>query len=101
MILRLEEQHKSELDIYLGELAKWQSEADVLRKQLSENRMMVTKGNITLLKEMQEKDDKIHQLSYACQELQVSLKYSETYAWVLNMCLLNINTYFFLFSNEE
>lgn len=70
--VRLEEQHKSELDIYLGELAKWQSEADMLRKQLSENRMMVTKGNITLLKEMQEKDDKIHQLSYACQELQVS-----------------------------
>lgn len=93
--IRLEEQHKSELDIYLGELAKWQSEADMLRKQLSENRMMVTKGNITLLKEMQEKDDKIHQLSYACQELQVSLKYLEIYQ-ILNMYLLsNIYIYFF------
>lgn len=75
---RLEEQHKSELDIYLGELAKWQSEADMLRKQLSENRMMVTKGNITLLKEMQEKDDKIHQLSYACQELQNEVQLMES-----------------------
>lgn len=71
LFARLEEQHKSELESYRGELMKWQSEADTLRKQLSENRVLITKGNISLMKELQEKDDKIHELSLACQQLQV------------------------------
>lgn len=70
-LVRLEEQHKSELESYRGELVKWQTEADMLRKQLAENRMLLTKGNISLMKELQERDDKIHQLSLACQQLQV------------------------------
>jgi len=68
---RLEQQHKNELESYRGELNKWQSEADVLRQQLSENRMLLTKGNISLMKELQDKDDKIHELTLACQQLQV------------------------------
>ncbi|KAK1134940.1 hypothetical protein K0M31_007706 [Melipona bicolor] len=72
LLVRLEEQHKSELESYLGELTKWQSEADTLRKQLCENRMMVTKENMSLMKEMLEKDDKINQISFAYQKLQVS-----------------------------
>ncbi|XP_018356859.1 PREDICTED: centrosomal protein of 290 kDa-like [Trachymyrmex septentrionalis] len=64
---RLEQQHKNELESYRGELNKWQSEADVLRQQLSENRMLLTKGNISLMKELQDKDDKIHELTLACQ----------------------------------
>ncbi|CAD1480387.1 unnamed protein product, partial [Heterotrigona itama] len=75
---RLEEQHKSELESYLGELTKWQSEADTLRKQLCENRMMVTKGNMSLMKEMQEKDDKINQLNFAYQELQNEVELMES-----------------------
>ncbi|XP_017893114.1 centrosomal protein of 290 kDa [Ceratina calcarata] len=67
---RLEEQHKSELESYRGECAKWQTEAEMLRTQLSENRMLVTKGNMSLMKELQEKDDKIHQLTLAYQQLQ-------------------------------
>lgn len=68
---RLEQQHKNELESYRGELNKWQSEADVLRQQLSENRMLLTKGNISLMKELQDKDDKIHELTLTCQQLQV------------------------------
>ncbi|XP_076656438.1 centrosomal protein 290kDa [Halictus rubicundus] len=75
---RLEEQHKSELESYRGELKKWQSEADMLRKQLSENRMLVTKGNISLMKELQEKDDKINELGLTCQQLQNELELMET-----------------------
>ncbi|XP_054003238.1 centrosomal protein of 290 kDa isoform X1 [Hylaeus anthracinus] len=67
---RLEEQHKSELESYRGELKKWQSEADMLRKELAENRILLTKGNISLMKELQERDDKIHELSLTCQQLQ-------------------------------
>lgn len=73
MFCRLEEQHKQELGSYRDELSKWQSEADTLRQQLSENRLLLTKGNISLMKELQEKDDKIHELSFTCQQLQVSL----------------------------
>lgn len=73
LFARLEEQHKSEIEIYRGEMTKWQSEADELRKQLSENRMLITKENISLMKDMQEKDERIQQLSFAYQELQVSL----------------------------
>lgn len=43
----------------------------MLRQQLSENRMLLTKGNMSLIKELQEKDDKIRELSFACQQLQV------------------------------
>ncbi|OAD55251.1 hypothetical protein WN48_05217 [Eufriesea mexicana] len=75
---RLEEQHKSEIEIYRGELSKWQSEADELRKQLSENRMLITKENISLMKDMQEKDEKIDQLSFAYQELQNELELMES-----------------------
>ncbi|KOC58823.1 Centrosomal protein of 290 kDa [Habropoda laboriosa] len=77
---RLEEQHKSELESYRGEVSKWQTEAEMLRKQLSENRMLVTKGNISLMKEMQERDDKIHQLSLACQQLQNEVELMESAA---------------------
>ncbi|CAL7934044.1 unnamed protein product [Xylocopa violacea] len=75
---RLEEQHKSELESYRGELEKWQSEADMLRAQLSENRMLITKGNISLMRELQERDDKIHQLSLACQQLQNEVELMES-----------------------
>ncbi|XP_076288209.1 centrosomal protein 290kDa [Lasioglossum baleicum] len=75
---RLEEQHKSELESYRGELKKWQTEADIMRKQLSENRMLVTKGNISLMKELQEKDDKINELGLTCQQLQNELELMET-----------------------
>lgn len=68
---RLEQQHKTELESYREELNKWQTEADTLRQQLSENRVLLTKGNISLMKELQEKDDKIHELSLTCQQLQV------------------------------
>ncbi|CAK9795503.1 Centrosomal protein of 290 kDa [Anthophora quadrimaculata] len=77
---RLEEQHKSELESYCEELSKWQAEAETLRKQLSENRMSVAKGNISLMKELQEKDDKIHQLSLACQQLQNEVELMESAA---------------------
>ncbi|XP_033329753.2 centrosomal protein 290kDa isoform X1 [Megalopta genalis] len=75
---RLEEQHKSELESYRGELKKWQSEACTLRKQLSENRMLVAKGNISLMKELQEKDDKINELGLTCQQLQNEVELMET-----------------------
>lgn len=68
---RLEQQHKMELESYRGELNKWQTEAETLRQQLSENRVLLTKGNISLMKELQEKDDRIHELNLACQQLQV------------------------------
>lgn len=71
LFCRLEQQHKTELESYRGELNKWQIEADTLRQQLSENRVLLTKGNISLMKELQEKDDKIHELSLTCQQLQV------------------------------
>ncbi|XP_026827696.1 centrosomal protein of 290 kDa isoform X2 [Ooceraea biroi] len=67
---RLGQQHKNELDSYRDELNKWQSEADVLRQQLSDNRVLLAKGNISLMKELQEKDDKIQELNLACQQLQ-------------------------------
>jgi len=69
---RQEQQHKNELESYRSESNKWQSEADTLRQQLSENRMLLTKGNISLMKELQEKDDKIYELTLACQQLQVA-----------------------------
>lgn len=72
----MEQQHKTELESYRGELNKWQAEADALRQQLSENRVLLTKGNISLMKELQEKDDKIHELSLTCQQLQVGLLYN-------------------------
>ncbi|XP_011701872.1 PREDICTED: centrosomal protein of 290 kDa isoform X2 [Wasmannia auropunctata] len=75
---RLEQQHKNELESYRGELNKWQSEADVLRQQLSENRMLLTKGNISLMKELQDKDDKIHELTLACQQLQNEVELIES-----------------------
>ncbi|XP_078036495.1 centrosomal protein 290kDa isoform X1 [Augochlora pura] len=75
---RLEEQHKSELESYRGELKKWQLEACALRKQLSENRILVTKGNISLMKELQEKDDKINELGLTCQQLQNEVELMET-----------------------
>lgn len=59
------------MESYRSESNKWQSEADTLRQQLSENRMLLTKGNISLMKELQEKDDKIYELTLACQQLQV------------------------------
>ncbi|XP_035723608.1 centrosomal protein of 290 kDa-like isoform X1 [Vespa mandarinia] len=67
---RLEEQHNTELEIYRSEINKWQSEADTLRQRLSEDRVVHTKGNISLMKELQEKDDKIHELNFNCQQLQ-------------------------------
>ncbi|KYM95179.1 PREDICTED: centrosomal protein of 290 kDa [Cyphomyrmex costatus] len=75
---RLEQQHKNELDSYRGESNKWQSEADVLRQQLSENRMLLTKGNISLMKELQDKDDKIYELTLACQQLQNEVELIES-----------------------
>ncbi|XP_043248630.1 centrosomal protein of 290 kDa [Colletes gigas] len=75
---RLEEQHKNELESYREELKKWQSETDVLRKQLAENRMLLTKGNISLMKEMQERDSKIHELSLACQQLENEVELRES-----------------------
>ncbi|XP_012225384.2 centrosomal protein of 290 kDa [Linepithema humile] len=75
---RLEQQHKNELESYRGELNKWQSEAETLRQQLSENRMLITKGNISLMKELQEKDDKIHELTIACQQLQNEVELIES-----------------------
>ncbi|XP_014478395.1 PREDICTED: centrosomal protein of 290 kDa isoform X2 [Dinoponera quadriceps] len=75
---RLEQQHKTELESYRGELNKWQAEADTLRQQLSENRVLLTKGNISLMKELQEKDDKIHELSLTCQQLQNEVELMES-----------------------
>ncbi|KMQ92334.1 centrosomal protein [Lasius niger] len=75
---RLEQQHKNELESYRGESNKWQSEADTLRQQLSENRMLLTKGNISLMKELQEKDDKIYELTLACQQLQNEVELIES-----------------------
>ncbi|XP_028048311.1 centrosomal protein of 290 kDa isoform X2 [Monomorium pharaonis] len=75
---RLEQQHKDELESYCGELNKWQSEADALRQQLAENRMLLTKGNISLMKELQDKDDKIHELTLACQQLQNEVQLIES-----------------------
>ncbi|XP_012276740.1 centrosomal protein of 290 kDa [Orussus abietinus] len=71
---RLEEYHKKEIESYRAELDKWQAEADSLRQQLSENRMQLTKGNISLAKELQERDNKIHELSMTHQQLQNELK---------------------------
>lgn len=42
-----------------------------MREQLSNNRMQLAKGNISLVKELQERDNKIHELSVAYQQLQV------------------------------
>lgn len=70
------------MESYRSESNKWQSEADTLRQQLSENRMLLTKGNISLMKELQEKDDKIYELTLACQQLQVII--------LLNLLLNNI-----------
>ncbi|KAG7212966.1 hypothetical protein KM043_002306 [Ampulex compressa] len=75
---RLEEQHKSELESYSSELNRWHSEADSLRKQLSENRTLLTKGNISLMRELQERDDKIHELSLTCQQLQNEVEMMES-----------------------
>ncbi|XP_011868015.1 PREDICTED: centrosomal protein of 290 kDa isoform X2 [Vollenhovia emeryi] len=75
---RSEQQHKNELESYRGELNKWQSEADVLRQQLSENRMLLTKGNISLMKELQDKDDKVHELTLACQQLENEVELIES-----------------------
>ncbi|XP_019698378.1 centrosomal protein of 290 kDa isoform X2 [Harpegnathos saltator] len=75
---RLEQQHKTELESYCGELNKWQAEADTLRQQLSENRVLLTKGSISLMKELQEKDDKIHELSLTCQQLQNEIELMES-----------------------
>ncbi|XP_029158200.1 centrosomal protein of 290 kDa-like [Nylanderia fulva] len=75
---RLEQQHKTELESYRSESNKWQSEADTLRQQLSENRMLLTKGNISLMKELQEKDDKIYELTLACQQLQNEVELIES-----------------------
>ncbi|XP_011049830.1 PREDICTED: centrosomal protein of 290 kDa [Acromyrmex echinatior] len=75
---RLEQQHKNELESYRDELNKWHSEADVLRQQLSENRMLLTKGNISLMKELQDKDDKIHELTLVCQQLQNEVELIES-----------------------
>ncbi|XP_050465506.1 centrosomal protein of 290 kDa-like isoform X1 [Cataglyphis hispanica] len=75
---RLEQQHKNELESYRSESNKWQSEADTLRQQLSENRMLLTKGNISLMKELQEKDDKIYELTLACQQLQNEVELIES-----------------------
>ncbi|KAG5345889.1 CE290 protein, partial [Acromyrmex heyeri] len=75
---RLEQQHKNELESYRSELNKWHSEADVLRQQLSENRMLLTKGNISLMKELQDKDDKIHELTLICQQLQNEVELIES-----------------------
>ncbi|XP_015188923.1 PREDICTED: centrosomal protein of 290 kDa isoform X2 [Polistes dominula] len=74
---RLEEQHNTELESYRNEIIKWQSEADILRQRLSENRVVHTKGNISLMKELQEKDDKIHELSLNCQQLQNEIELLE------------------------
>ncbi|XP_043268988.1 centrosomal protein of 290 kDa [Venturia canescens] len=75
---RLEEQHKNELESYRLESLKWQTEADTLRKQLSDNRMQLAKGNISLVKELQERDTKIHELSVAYQQLQSEFELMET-----------------------
>ena len=54
------------------ELNKWQSEADTLRQHLSENRMQLAKGNMTMSKELQERESKIQELTVAYRQLQVS-----------------------------
>lgn len=68
---RLEEQHKTELESYRLELHKWQSETISLRKQFSENRMKLAKENISISKDLQEKENQIQDLSVTCQQLQV------------------------------
>lgn len=94
---RLEEQHKNELESYRGELSKWQSEAETLRQQLSENRMLITKGNISLMKELQEKDDKIHELTLACQQLQVGYNFIN----LLNNIYTYQSTYYSFIAQNE
>ncbi|XP_066583263.1 centrosomal protein of 290 kDa-like isoform X2 [Prorops nasuta] len=74
---RLEEQHKTELDTYCKELGKWQSETDALRKQLSENRALVTRSNISMIKDLQERENKIHELTLTCQQLQNEIEVLE------------------------
>lgn len=61
---------------------------------------MVTKGNMSLMKEMQEKDDKINQLSFACQELQVPQILHGLWKFILDVILLRIFDYF-LFSSTK
>ncbi|XP_015607794.1 centrosomal protein of 290 kDa isoform X2 [Cephus cinctus] len=75
---RLDEQHKNELESYRIERNKWQAEADTLRQQLSENRMLLAKGNISLAKELQERDNKIHELTMAYQQLQNEFELAES-----------------------
>ncbi|KAK2587709.1 hypothetical protein KPH14_003822 [Odynerus spinipes] len=67
---RLEEQHNNELESYRTEITKLQSETDTLRQRLSDNRVALTKGNISLMKELQERNEKIHELNLTCQQLQ-------------------------------
>lgn len=74
---KLESQHKIELDSYRREIEKWQLETSALRQQLSDNRIKLTKGNITLTKELQERDNKIEELTVAYQQLQSELEMIE------------------------
>ncbi|XP_043474631.1 centrosomal protein of 290 kDa isoform X2 [Leptopilina heterotoma] len=75
---RLEEQHKTELESYRLELHKWQSETISLRKQFSENRMKLAKENISISKDLHEKENQIQDLSVTCQQLQNELEVMET-----------------------
>ncbi|XP_046753485.1 centrosomal protein of 290 kDa [Diprion similis] len=74
---RLDEQHKTELESYRMERDKWQLEADTLRQQLSDNRVQLAKGNSLLSKELQERDNRIHELDIAYQELQNEMEIAE------------------------
>ncbi|XP_046435026.1 centrosomal protein of 290 kDa [Neodiprion fabricii] len=74
---RLDEQHKNELESYRMERDKWQLEADTLRQQLSDNRVQLAKGNSLLSKELQERDNRIHELDIAYQELQNEMELAE------------------------
>ncbi|XP_020710825.2 centrosomal protein of 290 kDa isoform X2 [Athalia rosae] len=74
---RLEEQHKIELESYRLERDKWQHEADTLRQELSDKRMQLAKGNGMLAKELQEKENRIHELDIAYQQLQDEMEMAE------------------------
>lgn len=53
------------------ELDKWKSETDILREQLSESRVQLTRGNVTVAKDLRERDRRIQELTFTCQNLQV------------------------------
>lgn len=84
--LRLSEQHKCELESYKVELGKWKTETDILREQLSESRVQLTRGNVAVAKDLRERDRKIQELTFTCQNLQVRFYFLFFFFWNAVYC---------------